>query len=957
MKNVARTVHKRLTALIVMSSCIGTIGTVGADEPVSSMMPERLRCEYLAEPLGMDEQEPRLSWIVTSDQRGQKQTAYQIRVASSLELLEKGDCDLWDTAKVSSDETLNIVYKGKALSSGQQCFWQVRVWDKDQQPSEWSPPAHWSMGLLESKDWQADWISFKDDSPLTATREKVVLPPARYYRKQFDAAKQVSRATAYATALGIYELNLNGHPVTDSMFTPGWSDYRKRVYYNTFDVTALLQDGQNALGVTVADGWYSGYLGFGLLVGYGPNKCGRYFYGKTPALRVQLEIEYADGSTETIVSDRTWKTAEGPIREADMLMGEVYDARLELPGWDRPGFDDTQWDSSILARENGSLTAQYHDKAGDKEVELGFIEPEIVQAYPSVPVRPIETIRPIEITEPESGVYIFNMGQNFSGVVELKVRGESGQRIQIRHGEMLHQDGRLMTENLRKARATDVYILKGGSEPEVWRPRFTFHGFQFVELTGLTEKPTLDTVTGIVIHSDTPLTSSFECSDSMVNQLFSNIVWTQRSNFLEIPTDCPQRDERLGWTGDAQIYVRAATYNADVTAFFTKWEQDLVESQRDNGAYPAYAPFPMTHGSRGSAYGTAWMDAGIICPYTIYKAYGDTRIIENNYDSMTKFMDFRRSISPNFQGVLAGNDWGDWLSLSKTPIEYIDSVYFAYSSDLMAEMAEAIGRDKDAAKYRDWGNKIRAFFDKNYVNEDGSLSINTQTAYAIAIFMEMLPPEKRILAGEHLAELIEKDGNVMSTGFIGTRPLLPALTSVGHHDLAVRLLQNRQYPSWGFEVVNGATTIWERWNSYTKKDGFVAGMNSFSHYSFGAVCEWMFQSLAGIDTEGPGYKNIVIRPGPPKRRSNPDNKPIQWVNAEYDSIRGKIVSSWRKTWNRFEHKVTIPPNTTAVLYLPLGKVKESGRKLDDVEGIRVLGQENGRIQLMITSGTYNFTVK
>ena len=367
----------------------------------------------------------------------------------------------------------------------------------------------------------------------------------------------------------------------------------------------------------------------------------------------------------------------------------------------------------------------------------------------------------------------------------------------------------------------------------------------------------------------------------------------------------------MGWTGDAQAYVRSATYNADVAAFFTKWEYDLVESQCDNGAYPAYAPHPMQHGVPGREYGTAWMDAGIICPYTIYKVYDDTRMIDRNYESMTKFMDFRKEVSPQFQGVLVGNDWGDWLALNKTPIEYIDAVYFAYTADLMAEMARAIGKRDDTKKYMDWGKQIRSFFNKNYVNDDGSLAVNTQTAYALALFVNMLPPEKRVLAGQHLAKLIEDNDHCMSTGFIGTRPLLPALTATGQHDLAVRLLQNREYPSWGFEVVNGATTIWERWNSYTKEGGFVAGMNSFSHYSFGAVCEWMFQSLAGIDTDGPGYKHIILRPGPPSADSNPDHEPIHWVKAEYGSIHGKIAVDWKQTPESFEYKVTIPANTTA----------------------------------------------
>lgn len=920
-----------------------------------TLTPERLRCEYRENPLGIDSNPPRLGWIVISEERGQRQTAYQLQVASSPEGLAAGTADRWDSGKVDSDETVNIPYAGAPLPSRADCYWRVKVWDMDGAESDWSEPARWTMGLMGKKEWSADWISFADGTPFDASPQNMVLPPARYYRKNFEAPKAVQRATIYATALGIYEFHLNGAPMDDRQFAPGWADYHQRAYYVTYDVTDQLRSGQNTWGAVLADGWYSGYLGFGLLVGYGPNKSGRAFYGKTPALKAQLEIEYTDGTTEIVPTDTTWKTGEGPERTADMQMGETYDARMEMPGWDAPGYDDSAWENAILAKDNGSIQSPYWDQGGDRTVELGFQEPAILQAYPGVPIHPVERIKPIGMNEIDPGVFIFDLGQNFSGVCELKVKGPAGTRVQLRHGEMLHQDGRLMTENLRKAKATDVYILKGDPNGETWRPHFTFHGFQFVEVTGLPSPPTLDTITGVVIHSDTPLRSTFACSDDMVNQLFSNIVWTQRSNFLELPTDCPQRDERLGWTGDAQIYVRAATYNADTAAFYTKWLYDLEEAQGDNGAYPEFAPHAMNHGRDGIPYGTGWMDAGIICPYTIYKVYNDTRVITRHYASMARFMDFRRSIAPDFQGVYVGNDWGDWLSLSKTPIEYIDACYFYRTASLMAEMADAIGKTEDAAKYREWMKQIQRRFVTNYLNDDGRLAIRTQTAYAVALFVGVIPEAQRAAAGDNLAALIAEEGFAMNTGFIGTHPLLPVLTATGHHDLAVRLLQNRKFPSWGFEVVNGATTIWERWNSYTKKGGFVAGMNSFSHYSFGAVCEWMFESLAGIDTDGPGYKHIVLRPGPPSVNSNPDFKPIDWVQAEYDSIRGKIKVAWKKTDAGFKYNLTIPANTTATLRLPVGEgatVTEGGTPLAEATGIA----QDAANTLTLQAGTYHFNL-
>jgi alpha-L-rhamnosidase len=498
-------------------------------------------------------------------------------------------------------------------------------------------------------------------------------------------------------------------------------------------------------------------------------------------------------------------TDKGPIREADLIMGESYDARLEQGDWCMPGFNADDWDNAINAEDNGSTKAIFSDVMGQREVELGFQKPGRMRAYSGPPVRAIEEITPVSLSEYKPGIYVFDLGQNFAGNIRLKVKGPAGTKLQIRYGEMTHPDGRLMTENLRRARTTDYYTLRGDEAGETWTPRFTYHGFRYVEVTGLPNKPGLDAVTGIVIHSDTPLTSSFECSDPMVNRLFKNVVWTQRANFIEIPTDCPQRDERLGWMGDAQIYVRTATYNADV-----------------------------------------------------WKVYGDTRIIERHYASMKRFMDFRQKSSPDHKGVSIGNPWGDWLNLNETtPVEYIDACYYANSAKMMAGMAAAIGREEDAAEYRKLLADITAAFDREYVQPDGLLKVQTQTAYVLALNFGLLPENDSNLAGDHLAGMIEKNGFRMATGFLGTKSLLPVLSATGHQDLAVRLFQGRAFPSWGYEVENGATTVWERWDSYTKEHGFDgfaghnnAAMNSFSHYSFGAVCEWMFRSLAGIDTDG-----------------------------------------------------------------------------------------------------------
>jgi alpha-L-rhamnosidase len=934
-----------------------------------------LRTEHLPKPLGLDSPSPRLQWQLASDERGQRQTAYRILVARSPKALSANESELWDSGKVASDASTQIPYAGRPLSSGQECFWKVQVWDRDGKPSRWSEVAKWSMGLLKPEDWRAQWISHRDLAPLHQDRKSLFLPPARHYRKDFAATKPVRRAMIHASALGLADLHLNGQPVTEAFFEPGWADYHQRVHYRTHDVTKLVRKGENRLGAILTEGWYAGYVGYGLLVGYGPNKVGRYFYGKTPALLAQLEIEYADGSREMIGTDTSWHvSADGPIREADLIMGEAYDARREDWNWcsspslirhARGPSPEWNWENAIRAEDNGSTKAIYSDTLGNREVELGFQRPPRLQAYAAPPIRATQELKARRFTEPKPGVYLFDLGQNFAGVIRLKVKGPSGTKLQICYGEMLHDDGRLMTENLRRARATDFYTLRGDPQGETWMPRFTYHGFQFVEISGLPTKPGLEAVTGIVLHNDTPLTGEFACSDEVMTRFWKNTQWTQRANFIEMPTDCPQRDERLGWMGDAQIYVRTASFNADVAAFFTKWLEDVAEAQRDFGAYPDYAPYPMAHGAPGQTWGTAWTDAGIICPWTIWQVYGDTRLLERQWDSMTRFMNWRKQRAPDFRGRADGNTWGDWLNVHEpTPIELIDAAYLKLDADLMSQMARAIGRIQDAEDYASLSANVAAKFTKDYLNDDGTLKVSTQTAHVLALEFGLLPEQSRAGVSSRLVASIAKNDFRMATGFLGTKPLLPVLSAHGQPDLAGRLFQSRRFPSWGYEVVNGATTVWERWDSYTREHGFNgasgnqnASMNSFSHYAFGAVMEWGFRTLAGIDTEGPGYRRIIIRPSPPAPGSNPENEPIHWVKAHYDSIHGRIVSHWRRGKDRFELETSIPANTTATAFLPaasLQNLTESGKPLAKARGVKFLRMEGERAVLAVESGSYHF---
>ncbi len=935
--------------------------------------PYYLRTEWLKDPLGVDVVLPRLSWQLRENSgRSKKQSAYRILAASTRELLDQNIGDKWDSGKIKSDETLQIVYGGASLKSGEEVFWKIRTWDEKDDMSVWSDVAKWSMGWLHPDNCHAKWISCVDSFPLHRHQQTLFLPPARYYRKSFKLSRPVKRAVVYVSALGLFDLYLNGKRVGDSYFQPGWSDYRQRAYYRTFDVTLMLESGFNSIGVVLADGWYSGYVGFGAFVGYGPNKSGRYFYGKTPALLFQLEVEYSDGSREEIVSDQTWEVSQdGPIREADILMGETFDARRHCVDWaqnESHAKSDLKWSwqLAIEAETLPSCCTIFRDALGEREVDLKFRKPARLQSYMAPPVRVTQELRVQKITDLESGAYILDFGQNFSGLVRTRFKGRAGQCVQLRYGEMLHQDGQLMIENLRRARATDTYIFAGIPEGEEWSPRFTYHGFQYVEISGLDYKPSPGDITGLVLHSDTPFVGEFACSDPVLTKFSKNAFWTQRSNFFEIPTDCPQRDERLGWTADAQVFIRAATYRADVAAFFNKWMDDVREAQLPYGAYPDYCPFPMAH---GKAFSTAWSDAGIICPWTVWKVYGDTRVIEKQWESMSRFMEWRDATSAKSGlGTSIGNLWGDWLNAGEsTPIEYIDICYHAFDCKLMSEMASVLGKKIEENHYKERFKKIRSAFQEHYLADHGKLKVNTQTAYALALCFDLISAEQSPETASHLAQKIRDKELTMTTGFLGTRFILPALTAHGQHPLAVQLFQSRNYPSWAYEVLNGATSVWERWDSYTEQYGFDgldgkqnAGMNSFSHYAFGAVMEWAFRDLAGIDTDGEGYRRILIKPGFVLGDLKRDPNRIHWVKADYHSVRGLIQVTWRQEDDSTDLEVTIPPNTTARIFMPAKdepSILEGGRPLSAAEGISVYGRHGCFFVLQTGSGHFSLSSK
>ena len=900
---------------------------------MSEISAAALRCEYKYDPLGIDVPQPRLSWQCSGEGRGLVQSAYQIVVAARESALAAGPY-LWDTGKVESDISIHHVYAGAPLTPGQQCFWRVRIWDGAGRPSPWSNTAQWEMGLMPTSAWQARWIGVPWDEDTSRPQ------PVPYLRTEFDvpqlaggladgsSASPVLSARLYVTSLGIYSATINGRPVTEDLFTPGWTS-RHRLQYQTYDVTDLLVPGANAIGVKLGDGWLRGNLGFIVA---------RNTFGDHLGLLLRLEIRYAGGSVQVVISDESWTAATGPILQSDLYNGEIYDARLEQEGWDAAGFNAEGWQPvRLIDPPSAALIAQ--------------IAP---------PVRVVQERTTTVISRSPDGQVIYDFGQNLVGRVRLTVQGAAGDEIVLHHAEVLDQQGEVYLENLRTAQQEVRYILKGGPT-EQYEPCFTFQGFRYVAVKGLRGEPDPDLLTALVIHSDMEPAGEFECSEPLLNQLQHNIVWGQKGNFLDVPTDCPQRDERLGWTGDAQVFSRTACFNFDVASFFTKWLGDLAADQRPDGRVPHVVPDIMYADGERGAGATAWADAAVIVPWTIYQCYGDTRILEQQFDSMVKWVEYMRRSGDEEYLFDVGFHFGDWLALDHkdgnakiglTDTDLIATAFYAYSTTLLAQAAAVLGRAREEAEYKQLAANICSTFQREFVAASGRLTSNTQTAYVLALAFDLLPEEQRSDAARRLVADIRRRGTQLTTGFVGASYLCPVLARFGYLDVGYDLLMRQEYPSWLYPVTQGATTIWERWDGIRPDGSFQdPEMNSFNHYAYGAIGDWLYRVVAGLDTDpsAPGYRRAIVRPRP--------GGGLGWAYAAHQTMLGEYTAGWSQSEGRMRVAVTVPANGHAEVHLPnmqLAHVYESDIPLTAAPGCHHARQAGDDVIVEIGSGDYRF---
>ena len=869
---------------------------------------DRLRCEYLENPLGIDVAQPRLSWILDSSERGQKQTAYQILAASSADALENDQGDLWDSGEVASDQTTFVIYNGKPLASRQACFWKVRSWDKAGKPSPWSKPARWEMGLLKTDDWQAQWI---------ARTTNIDERPAPMFRRELALDGKIKRARVYICGLGYYELHINGQIVGDQLLNPGYTRYDRRDLYVTHDVTSLLKRGTNAVGVILGNGWFNVQTKAVWNFHEAP-------WREAPKLLLSLVVEYADGRTTVLGSDGSWKTATGPIVFDSIYGGEIYDARREMPGWDKAGFNDSAWQAAqVVAAPQGRLVAQMMP-----------------------PIRATQIIKPVKLTEPKPGVFVFDMGQNFAGYTGLTVRGPAGTQVTLRHGERLFPDGSLDTRDIEQhikrmgkdqQYQTGSYTLKGGGT-EKWHARFTYYGFQYVEVTGFPGRPTLDSIRGVFTHSDIPVAGEFECSNPLLNKIWRAGRWSYLSNLQGIPTDCPHR-EKNGWTGDAHLAAEQGIYNFMPAGVYTKWINDLGDEQKSSGQLPGIVPT----GGWGYSWGNgpAWDSAFELIPFYLYEYYGDTKPLGDHYDGLKRYVDYLSTRASNNIVNIGLNDWAPFKTT--TPADITDTAYYYRDTLVVALAASLLGKTDDAAQYTERAEQIKKSFNAKFFNaDDGTYGNGSQTSLSCALYQGLVEPENQERVLQNLVASVAKQNGHIDTGILGAKYILNTLTDHGRADVAYQMASQKDLPSWGWWIKQGATTLWEAWN----------GEESRNHIMYGDISAWFYKTLAGIngDPAAPGFKHFIIRPQPVGD--------LTFAKAEYESIHGKIVSDWKLKHGQFTLHVVVPPNTTATICVPSAKVNEvleGGRLAMKAEGVSAFRQTENSANFEVPAGEYSFT--
>lgn len=913
-----------------------------------------LRCEYQENPIGIDIIRPRLSWQLRSDRRSATQSAYRIQAAFDPKQFYEQAGLLWDTGKMVSDQCIHREYEGPEVQSGRRYFWRVCAWDETATQGPWSEPAYWEMGLLHTSDWRARWIEPEGEIDPEAFK------PCPCLRRSFTlGSTPVLSARAYVTSRGVYELSLNGKVVGDQVLAPGFTSYHKRLQYQTYDVTEHLRSGDNAVGAILGDGWYRGKtdaLSF------------RNLYGKRLALLLQLHIRFADGTEQWVCSDEAWKTAVGPILKSDPKDGEIYDARREMPGWDRPGFDDRGW----------------------RLVQIAEHPLDALVASNGPAIRRHETFVPKVLHSPDGGI-VLDMGQNIAGRVRFTVEGPAGTTVVLRHGETLDERGNFTLKNLNVSPLLhaifklDVllqevrYTLRGGG-PETYEPRFTFQGFRYVRVEGFPGDPAPENFTGIALYSDMRPTGTFDCSHALVTRLHKNIEWSMKGNFIDIPTDCPQR-ERSGWTGDAQVFARTSSFIMETASFFRKWLADLAVDQRKDGMVPNVIPDPSLHTDAGVISRTngsaGFSDAALIIPWTVFQCFGDERILAEQYESMKGLVDFMehrarrihwtKSLNPLFWlGAPAhhrfvydtGYHWGEWQEPDRNPFlqmlknfifsqPQVATAYYVYSSGLLSRIARILGNEQDARRYAQLSEEVKEAWVNEFLRKNGRIRPDRQASYVRALAFDLLPEWARPLAVQRLVELIASSGYHIGTGFLSTPFICHVLSSNGRADVAYRLLLQQTIPSWLYPVTRGATTIWEFWNAI-RPDGTV-GMGSHNHYSPGSVGSWLYQVVAGIEVDPscPGYKHFLILPMP--------GEGLSWASAVYQSPYGEIQSSWEIAKGRMRLSVRVPVNTSSTVRLPGAdpdKVEENGAPLMSAEGVSEIRRDGRDTVCRMGAGFY-----